>query len=70
MVRLEVIALLIQAKGKQNFNSKMVRLEGVVPCKPLPRFVKFQFQDGTIRSEVEYTTCEGFNAISIPRWYD
>ena len=50
MVRLKAEYLRSLAKGKNYFNSNMVRLKGTVRCSPIVAPTLFQFQYGSIKS--------------------
>ncbi len=53
-----------------SFNSKMVRLKGGLGRKNVTTLVKFQFQNGTIKSTRALLLAIILSAVSIPKWYD
>ena len=59
MVRLEVAGIVGSNMIDCYFNSKMVRLEVFVQPDSV-YFVKFQFQNGTIRRKMEKTNMESY----------
>ena len=53
-----------------SFNSKLVRLEDSVSVTRLKRLIVFQFQTGSIRSELAFSITGVNINVSIPNWFD